>query len=607
MGSTLFRAFALLIVLAATSCKPEQKTLNILTPSIEAEAGGGTFEIKYESDGQTVQPTASAPGAEEWIRNFDVSANGIVAFEILPNESNQTRQGTVRIDCNGAVGKCVVFQSGGGKSEPDYDVEFEASVQCRGIYYGEAYSPGTGNYFITFSDRGTDGNKDNYVQPDGTYYTFDFYADLWEGDPSATGIPEGTYVLDPENSCTKGTFSQKYGQYAKADSDGYLALSMAYTSGTCTITKNGDEYEIDAVVTLEDNTIHHVTYRGAIVCKKNADGPGYEYIEEDIDIENIKISQAVYDHSDDSILLQFTDMTADAGGTVAPPGTLLNIRVRMDVSEEGFLIGGTLTADAACGNNTFLPGEMIQQNGVYRPTGTYAEQWFENLHVAYGMMVDGTVKITGSDGIYDIDIDLITSEEKHVRIKQSSVSIPLYGWNPEDDPITTLPNDYVLDLEGANATASYYGDYYESGYDNWILKLTPTSGNDGFQLEYFGDGLNGPDNGIPTGTFTASTDPGAGKFIMGYKEGYNMFGTWFLGGYDSYGNVSQFAPAKDGTVTVTHNPEDGTYTISLDLYDDDYEPNNFSGSWTGTVTVNDKSASSSRRQSLKGKKLHGIQ
>lgn len=605
MKTRLIKALVLFIIIAVNSCDVTNNDLKILTTSIEAEAAGGTYKIYYESGSTAIMPSAGAPGAEEWICNFDVSSNGVVTFEVRPNENNQARQATIHIEYDGISGECIVFQSGARNPEYEYDVEFEATVQCRGIYYGDKYSPGAGNYFITFGDRGTNGNNSNYVQPDGTYYTFDFYADLWDGDMNEIGIPEGTYVLDPENTGAIGTFSKQYGEYAKADENGYVAVSMAYSNGSCTIVRNNDGYDIDITVTLEDGTVHHVTYEGPIVCEKSSNGPGYEYIEQDIDF-GINIAQAIYDQSDKSILLQFTDMKADAGGTVTPPGTLLNIKANMHVTENGYLEESTLTPDQNLGENTFLPGVMTNVNGVYYPGGTYAEQYFANMHVAYGMIVDGTVSIEGSNGIYDIDIDLVTSEGMHIRSKQSSVSFPLYGWNPEDDPKTTLPDDYELNLTDAKAVASYFGDYYDYGLDNWILRLTPTSGTDGFQLEYFGNGTDLFDEGLPTGTFSAGTEPGQGKFIIGYLEGYNMYGTWFIGGYDSYGNVTQFAPAMDGTVTITHN-SGNIYTLSIDLYDDAFDPNNFTGTWTGEVSFNDQSSLPSNKQRTEHRQhaLHG--
>lgn len=609
MRTWLINAAIIFTIIATYSCEVKNHELKIITDQITADAAGGTYELLYETNGGTSSLTVAAPGAEDWISNFDVSVKGIVTFDIKPNENNLARQATIRIGTDGNTGKCIVFQSGKQSDNPkyDYDVEFEASVQCRGIYYGDKYTPGIGNYFITFGDRGTNGNNSNYVEPDGTYYTFDFYADLWNGDLTEIEIPEGIYCLDPENTGGKGTFSQKYGEYAKADGDGYVAMTMTYLDGTCSITKSNDIYIVDITVMLEDSSVHHVTYEGAIHCEESNNGPTYEYIEQDIDF-GINISQAIYNPSDESILLQLTDMKADAGGTVTPPGTLLNIKVNMNVSENGHLLEATLKADENLGTNTFRPGTMTNNNGVYIPEGTYAEQYFSNMHVAYGIIIDGTISIKGSEGIYDIDIDLITSEGVHIRTKQSSVSFPLYGWNPDEDPHTTLPDDYTLDLTNAKANASYYGDYYGCGLDNWILKLTPTTGIDGFQLEFFGDKCNGYTGVLPTGTFNAGSDPGEGQFIIGYLDGYNMYGTWYIGGYDDYGNVTQFAPAMSGTVTVTHNSGDN-YTISLNLYDDAFDPNNFTGTWTGEVSFSDQSSSNSVKQKCSGfqnKMLHGL-
>lgn len=583
---------AVLVTAVIFSCKDATETatpgLEVTTVSIEADARGGVYQIDYvlTDAADNTLPVASAPGTEEWIGDFDFSQPGTVSFTVSPNESNSARQATVRLTYGDLMGKTVITQS--SKTNETYDVEFKATFQPRGIYYGDMYSS-AGNYFITFSDDETSGNKGNYVHPNGTYYTIDFYGEPWDnGDMSSIGLPEGYYELDLTNSGSSGTFSQAYGQYAKADEEGNIAVSMQFQSGYGTVTRDGDEYHVDMTLTLEDGMKHHLTYSGPIVCEPYQAGPGYEYIEEDIEF-GMNIAQAVYQSEDGSVLLQFTDMSADAGGAVAPPGTLLNIIAYLDITDEGDIVAATLRQGSGMSVGTFRPGEMIDYGGILLPDGTYAEHYFSETHVAYGIITDGTVTLEGADGTYDIDIDLITAEGYHIRSSQSSVTLPLYGWNSSDDPMTTLPDDYEADFSGASAVATYYGDYYNNDGSNWIVRISPTTGTDGFQLEYVGEGTTGFDAGLPTGTFSVSDDGKPGSYLVGSREGLNLYGTWYLGGFDENGSVSQFAPAISGTVTVSRD-SDGTYSIDFDLYDDAPNPNNFTGSWTGAVYTQDQSS-----------------
>lgn len=583
---------AVLVTAGIFSCEDATETvtprLEVTTASIDADARGGVYQIDYvlTDAADNTLPVASAPGAEEWISDFDFSQPGTVSFTVSPNESNSARQATVRLTYGDLMGKTVITQS--SKTNETYDVEFKATFQPRGIYYGDMYSS-AGNYFITFSDDETSGNKGNYVHPNGTYYTIDFYGEPWDdGDMSSIGLPEGYYELDLTNSGSSGTFSQAYGQYAKADEEGNIAVSMQFQSGYGTVTRDGDEYHVDMTLTLEDGMKHHLTYSGPIVCEPYQAGPGYEYIDEDIEF-GMNIAQAVYQSEDGSVLLQFTDMSADAGGTVVPPGTLLNIIAYLDITDEGDIVAATLRQGSGMSVGTFRPGEMIDYGGILLPDGTYAEHYFSETHVAYGIITDGTVTLEGADGTYDIDIDLITAEGYHIRSSQSSVTLPLYGWNSSDDPMTTLPDDYEADFSGASAVATYYGDYYNNGGSNWIVRISPTTGTDGFQLEYVGEGTTGFDAGLPTGTFSVSNDGKPGSYLIGSREGLNLYGTWYLGGFDESGSVSQFAPAISGTVTVSRD-SDGTYSIDFDLYDDAPEPNNFTGSWAGAVYTQDQSS-----------------
>lgn len=588
-----------LFTIAAISCMLSCKTsdngpvpeLSLATASIEVSGEGGECTIEYTltNVSESARPDVSAPGAEKWINMFDLSEKGIIKFNVVPNENIAARQATIKVCYGDMEEKVLLAQSGKYEEKPEYDVEFKATVQSRGIYYGDTYSPSTGNYFITLSDDETSGNQGNYVHANGTYYTIDLYGDMWEGDMSEIGIPEGTYELDPTNSCSPGTFSQKYGEYAKANAEGSIAVSMSFTSGTCIVSKDGEDYRIDLTVTLEDGKLHHVTYKGPIVCEPNSQGPGYEYIEQDITF-NINIAQASYNAEHKCVLLQFTDMTADENGTTNPPGTLLNIVAYMDITEEGEIVGTTLVPGEASSATagTFIPGEMVNYGGVLMPDGTHAGYYYSVTHLAYGIINGGSAKIEGSNGIYDIDIDLVTTEGFHIKASRSSVELPLYGWYGN---MSTLTEDYVMNLEGATAKARYFGDYYGTGGDNWMINISPVQGTDGFQLDYVGKGTEGFSNGLPTGTFTASDNGEQGTYVCGYIQSSNLFSTWYLGGYDQEGKVSEFAPAMDGTITVTRN-SGNNYTFVFDLYDDADEPNNFSGSWTGDVIMEDASSSS---------------
>ena len=71
-------------------------------------------------------------------------------------------------------------------------------------------------------------------------------------------------------------------------------------------------------------------------------------------------------------------------------------------------------------------------------------------------------------------------------------------------PLSTLTGDYTLDLTGAMAEATYYGDYYGTGGGNWMINIEPSGDTgDALAVDFAVEGLD-YSAGIPTGTYTAA-------------------------------------------------------------------------------------------------------
>lgn len=599
LGALMLTCTLSFAVLSSNSCKqtepePTLPELEVTTEAVEALADGGEYTINYTLTGvpEDARPNASAPDAQDWITDFDFSEMGIIKFKVVPNAAQESRTATITVTYEELSDDVPVTQLGAGEEpgpgpgpDPEYDVEFEAEYLARGEYYGDMYSPGAGDYLVTLGNDMMDGN---YVRPNATYYVMDIYGPIWDGDMSAIGVPEGEYKLDPDLTYAPWTFTSEYGGLTVTDAEGYITTDLGYTEGTLTVTKDGDNYIFDLVVTIEETgEIHHVTYTGPAALKDNTGGETeVDLIENDIDFE-MNIAQAVYDSDYGSISLQFTDMAVDAEGYVTPPGTLLTIEAYMDVTEDGYIVGSTLEAASDMLPPSFYPGEMLDFFGIMIPMGTYAEYLPDDSSVQYGFITGGTITLDGSSGYYDIDIDLITAEGYHITSSKTNVALPLNGWNPGGDVSTTLTGDYEMDLEGCTAEAAFYGDYYGDGGANWMFSLSPTTGADGFQMEYSGATAGTIDDGLATGTFYPSEDCAAGTYLAGYLSGNSLYGTWYVGGFDAEGYVTEYAPAVDGGITITSNGG-VNYTLTFDCVDD--AGNNFTGTWTGDVALMDYSS-----------------
>lgn len=141
--------------------------------------------------------------------------------------------------------------------EPDPDpdgVVFEA-IYSSGAYYGDQYSPGADNYFISLSDNGFDEN--GYVRPNSTYYRIDLYAPKYEGEwQEYMPLPYGEYHYDAEDSYAEWTFSADYSEYVKTN-DTDIELKLTFESGTLIVAEGQTTLEV-----VIEGEKHRVTFTG---------------------------------------------------------------------------------------------------------------------------------------------------------------------------------------------------------------------------------------------------------------------------------------------------------------------------------------------------------
>lgn len=232
---------------------------------------------------------------------------------------------------------------------------------------------------------------------------------------------------------------------------------------------------------------------------------------------------------------------------------------------------GTYNYDA---NNTTEPWTFAAGYSVYfttTPDGQQGEQ----------ATIDGGVVVVSDNKLV---ADLIVNGEPHHIVYEGSLQCeearqPLF--------YSTLTDDYQADYSNHDLYLIWYGDYYECGYDNYMVAIQPrveTGIGDYFSSEInsngsvMGEGL--------AGTYTINRNTyldDALQFLGGFNYAGYMMGTWFYNTPDGqyYGDM---APIIDGTIEVVDNG-DGTYTVNLDLVDDAESANSITGTWTGTPVI----------------------
>lgn len=231
---------------------------------------GGDYDILYEITTSADDCQLSVKNEDEWITDIDKSADGIVKIHVGENTTAAKRTGTITLGYGTCSETITINQE--KKKTGMYDEEM-CAADLDGFYYGDAYSPGAGNYWFFLSDKGLD--EDGNAMPDGTFFRIDLYGEIAD-DPDNARIPVGTYVLDssPYPSCAAGTFSRANSAFFKTDEYGKIAFPGArvFNNGTLTISETYNGYLVELVCTInEENIVWYAYYNGDTILQNYAE------------------------------------------------------------------------------------------------------------------------------------------------------------------------------------------------------------------------------------------------------------------------------------------------------------------------------------------------
>lgn len=429
-----------------------------------------------------------------------------------------------------------------------------------GEYYGTQYSP-TYNYYVVLSDLGV--NADGYAQAGGTYYQIDLYG--VEGEVDADGyiaIPAGTYVFDADDTMAEWTMGNYYSGYAKVNADGTAYdASAAFEGGQAVVTANGITLTV-----LIGGVEHTVTYNGApkiYVGKAESD--------------NVLVYEHAYAYYfgdqytpgyADNYYLFLSDIGLDAEGQEQANGTYYRFDIYAPLGDGTKIPAGTYTVD------------MTDSGSLWTASLSYSAWYILDEsgwdYAANDYPVSGTI-IVREDGSIEAEVTMLMSGANHSVVYVGG-DIPIYdvsegeGGGSEGGPYSTLESDWNCNLSDHTLYYEAYGDWYEVGYQNWVIAIMPNS-QEGDFVQF--DILGGTDSSSFAGEYTISDSLGSYTAYPGYvDEGY-MNGGWY---YTEDGYT--MAPFVDGSLDITDNG-DGTFTVEFDVYDDcDY---NITGKWTGEL------------------------
>ena len=513
------------------------------------EGGDGTIVVGGDIDGYTFDIELTDADAQNFHFTFEGVVNGM--------------------DLNGNL--------------PTEDVNLTLEV-LEGEYYGTEYSD-TYNYYVLLSDMGT--NESGYAYAGGTYYYMDLYS--VEGEVDEEGyihVPAGTYTFDVDDSTAEWTMGNYYSEYAKVNADGtaYEARSH-YEAGQAVVTENG----ITLTVTI-NGVQHTVTYNGTPKLYVGTSGGGDS--SENVEMEaNYAYANYFGDQytpgTADNYYLFLSDLGLDAEGYEQANGTYYRFDIYAPISADNAtkIPAGTYEVDMTDSGAHWTASLSYS---AYFVLDEYGWDYVSNDYPASGTIV------VGEDGSIVAEVTMLMSGATH-KVTYNGGNIVIYdnssseGGETGDGPYSTLTSDWNCNLSAHTLYYEGYGDWYEVGYQNWVIAIMPNS-QEGDFVQF--DILAGADSYTSfAGEYTISDSLGAYTAYPGYIDNGYMSGCWY---YTNDGVT--MAPFVGGSVEVSDNG-DGTYTVEFDVWDDaDY---NITGSWTGEIASASELQSVTRSSSMK--------
>lgn len=575
----IITAFAILALF--NSCEDENngKVPQIVVPlhgDMTIPAEGGTQTLTYGIVNAVDGGQIFASPNQDWIGDFNYDNASSISFNAEVNDQTSNRSCILTLTYTYGNGKEVqkqlnIIQTASGNS-------LNATV-FNGNYYDDSYdfiNPGEHNYSTWLSDMPF---IDGQSQQGGTYYQLDLYAGAPE-DPSNPLPPAGTYTFDGNEGMRLGVgFTRAF----QTTEDGEKVFSETFSDGTVTVERNGDNIDIEGLLFNDKGVVYHVTYSGEATYTIGDSGSDTPSID-DINITAV-YADGQYNGSGKgdnvmSLVLAFTDMNVNQG-QASGSGVQFWITMYMPYDKNGHIMTGDYSMDFSETSQTVLAGQWLiegfQHNGgsyiaLYEEASSYPDMY---------MLTEGSMNVSGTPGNYTVSGNFTTDQGTSADFTYTG-DIQVAGLGP----VSTLTDDYILDLEGAGARMTYYGDdWYHTGGGNWVIELLPdTDKKDRISVDLVAHGLDF-DAGVPTGIYTAAEEgkyPLPGQFMQGsvsLNDG-SISGTMYYGAQNSDRQYIEYAPAISGEFSVT-NLGNNTYTFVFDFIDD--KGFHFSGEWSGEI------------------------
>ena len=220
----------------------------------------------------------------------------------------------------------------------------------------------------------------------------------------------------------------------------------------------------------------------------------------------------------------------------------------------------------------------VLPDGEYKldTTNSYADQTFSEEGSWYGVTGDNgkftksvsykSATVTVKGGKFTATIEMESGETHLVTFEGNLVAAT---------HLTTFAEDVEFATEGAEVSATCYGDTYENGQQTWFIEAV--KGNDYFCVEVLSPSAEKFD-GIYQALASTGVVDYANKFIPGLI-GEGLIGTWYAKLTNGVIKGDVMAPMVEGMIQILN--ESGAITINYSCKDD--AGNNITGYVNGNL------------------------
>ena len=382
-------------------------------------------------------------------------------------------------------------------------------------------------------------------------YIFTLYNKLGEVDDNGNvTIPSGTYTLA---AGAKDYSIAQHSQYTDKSEGAENSRTVQFTEATAVVSEN--KLVLTAVI---EGVKHVVTYNGSLSMRADLPEPDVDFV------ANHAYAYYAGTTSEENVAefkLFLSDIGRGENGNILPNGSYYRLTLcveKLNSNAEIAIPAGRYEismTSSAVGYAT---------NAMYYKYGENASEAIESNVITSGYIT------VNEDGSIEASLDM-SNGGTHTITFTGDVDI-LENTMPSEAPYSTLTSDRVCDLSNHSFSCYYNEKSYGDGYQSWTVSIyNEKSVGDNIVLEI----LCGTDmNADISGKYTISNSLDEYTAFPGYVDGFTLMSSWYYYRENAL-NISEYAPIVDGWVEIQKNDE-GTYTITFDVYDD--LNNNITGS-----------------------------